>query len=51
ALTVEFEMPDVAIPPPDPAKTIGIDLGLIDFVTERAAGSPQALAVGGMPPL
>lgn len=33
ALTVEFEMPDVAIPPPDPAKTIGIDLGLIDFVT------------------
>jgi putative transposase len=33
SLTVEFEMPDVAVPMPDPEKTIGIDLGLIDFVT------------------
>jgi putative transposase len=33
SLTAEFEMPDVAVPAPDPAKTIGIDLGLIDFVT------------------
>jgi putative transposase len=33
SLTVEFEMPDVAIPAPDPAKAVGIDLGLIDFVT------------------
>jgi putative transposase len=33
SLTVEFEMPDVAIPAPDPEKTVGIDLGLIDFVT------------------
>ena len=33
SLTVEFEMPAVAIPQPDPAKVIGIDLGLIDFVT------------------
>jgi putative transposase len=33
SLTAEFEMPDIAIPAPDPEKTIGIDLGLIDFVT------------------
>jgi putative transposase len=33
SLTAEFEMPDVAIPTPDPAKVIGLDLGLIDFVT------------------
>jgi putative transposase len=32
-LTVEFEMPDVAVPAPASEKTIGIDLGLIDFVT------------------
>ena len=32
-LTAEFEMPDVALPPPDPAKVVGIDLGLIDFAT------------------
>lgn len=30
-LTAEFEMPDVAPPRPDPAKVIGIDLGLKDF--------------------
>jgi putative transposase len=32
-LTAEFEMPDVALPPPDPVKVAGIDLGLIDFAT------------------
>jgi putative transposase len=31
ALTIEFEMPDAALPEPDPAKVIGIDLGLKDF--------------------
>lgn len=30
-LTAEFAMPDVAIPSPDPARTVGIDLGLKDF--------------------
>jgi putative transposase len=30
-LTVEFEMPDAVLPPPDPAKVVGIDLGLKDF--------------------
>ncbi|MEO6808618.1 MAG: transposase [Isosphaeraceae bacterium] len=30
-LTAEFEMPDVAIPEPDPVKVVGIDLGLKDF--------------------
>jgi putative transposase len=30
-LTVEFAMPDVALPMPAPAKVVGIDLGLIDF--------------------
>jgi putative transposase len=30
-LTAEFEMPDAALPPADPAKVIGIDLGLKDF--------------------
>lgn len=30
-LTAEFEMPDVALPAPDVAKVIGIDLGLKDF--------------------
>ena len=30
-LTAEFEMPDVALPEADPAKVIGIDLGLKDF--------------------
>jgi putative transposase len=33
SLVVEFEMPDVLVPTPPPAKTIGIDVGLIDFVT------------------
>jgi putative transposase len=39
-LTVEFEMPDVAIPTPDPAKVIGIDLGLIDFATPSDGSHP-----------
>ncbi len=33
SLVVEFEMPDIPIPTPDPAKTVGIDVGLIDFAT------------------
>jgi putative transposase len=32
-LIADFEMPDVAIPQPDPKKVVGIDLGLIDYVT------------------
>ena len=32
-LTVEFEMPDVPLPAPDPAQVVGIDLGLNDFAT------------------
>jgi putative transposase len=30
-LVATFEMPDVPLPPPDPAKVVGIDLGLKDF--------------------
>lgn len=30
-LTAEFEMPDIPLPPADPQKVIGIDLGLKDF--------------------
>ena len=33
SLTVEFEMPSVALPAADPAQVVGIDLGLIDFAT------------------
>ncbi len=33
SLVVEFEMPDCPIPTPAPAKTVGIDVGLIDFAT------------------
>jgi putative transposase len=33
SLTVEFEMPDVPLPMPDPARTVGIDVGLIDYAT------------------
>ena len=33
SLVVEFEMPDVPIPTPPPAKTVGIDVGLIDLAT------------------
>jgi putative transposase len=39
-LVVEFDMPDVALPPPDPAKVVGIDLGLIDFVTLSDGSDP-----------
>jgi putative transposase len=39
-LTAEFEMPDVALPPPDPAKFVGIDLGLIDFATPSDGSEP-----------
>jgi putative transposase len=33
SLVAEFEMPDVALPPPDPARTVGVDVGLIDYAT------------------
>lgn len=39
-LTAEFEMPDVAMPPPDPEKYVGIDLGLIDFTTLSDGSDP-----------
>ena len=32
-LVVEFEMPDVALPAPDPSEVAGIDLGLKVFAT------------------
>jgi putative transposase len=32
-LTVEFEMPDVPLPSPDPLSVVGIDLGLKTFAT------------------
>jgi putative transposase len=38
-LTVCFEMPDVPLPAPDPAKVVGIDLGLIDFATTSDPGA------------
>jgi putative transposase len=40
ALVVEFEMPDVALPDPDPSKVVGIDLGLIDFATLSDGSDP-----------
>jgi putative transposase len=39
-LTVEFAVPDVPIPLPDPAKVVGIDLGLIDFATVSDDAEP-----------
>jgi len=39
-LTAEFEMPDVALPAPEPAKIVGIDLGLIDFATLSDGSDP-----------
>jgi putative transposase len=33
SLVVELEMPDIPIPAPDPSRTVGIDVGLIDFAT------------------
>lgn len=41
-LTVEFETPDVALPEPDPAKTIGVDLGLKDFIVLSDGGRVEA---------
>ena len=32
SLTAEFEMPDILLPPPEPALVMGLDLGLKDFV-------------------
>jgi putative transposase len=32
SLTAHFEMPDIALPPPDSEKVVGIDLGLKDFL-------------------
>jgi putative transposase len=39
-LTVEFAMPDVPLLAPDPAKVVGIDLGLIDFATLSDGSEP-----------
>jgi putative transposase len=39
-LTAEFEMPAVALAPPDFAKVGGIDLGLIDFATLSEGSDP-----------
>lgn len=39
-LVAAFEMPDVALPPPDPSLVVGIDLGLIDFVTPSDDSKP-----------
>lgn len=39
-LTAEFMMPDVASPEPDPAKVIGIDLGLKDFAVFSDGSDP-----------
>lgn len=39
SLTTEFEMPDVAVVV-DPAKVVGIDLGLKDFVTPSDGSKP-----------
>jgi putative transposase len=38
SLVVEFEMPDVALPTPDPANVVGIDLGLKDFAVRSDGG-------------
>jgi putative transposase len=38
SLVVEFEMPDVALPTPDPAKVVGLDLGLKDFAVLSDGG-------------
>jgi putative transposase len=42
-IAVEFEMPDVPLPAPNPAKVVGIDLGLIDFAT-FSDGTPSVAA-------
>lgn len=40
SLTTEFEMPDVAIVV-DPTKAVGLDMGLIDFVTPSDGSKPS----------
>ncbi len=40
ALTAEFEMPDVALPEPDPSEVVGIDLGLKDFAVFSDGSDP-----------
>ena len=48
-LTVEFEMPDVALPNADPLKTAGIDLGLKIFATitgRKAVPNPRFFRAG-----
>jgi putative transposase len=40
SLTVEFEMPDVPIADPEPERTVGVDLGLIDFATTSDGSAP-----------
>jgi putative transposase len=40
SVVIEFEMPDVTPPLPDPARVVGIDLGLIDFATLSNGSDP-----------
>ncbi|SIO24313.1 putative transposase [Singulisphaera sp. GP187] len=40
SLTAEFEMPDLPLVPPCPERTVGIDLGLIDFATLSDGSEP-----------
>jgi putative transposase len=40
SVVIEFEMPDVTPPLPDPARAVGIDLGLIDFATLSNGSDP-----------
>jgi putative transposase len=43
-LVVAFTMPDVALPPPDPEKVVGMDAGLKDFIVlsnEERVPAPQ----------
>lgn len=39
-LVAEFELPDVPLTPPDPAQTVGIDLGLVDYATLSDGAEP-----------
>lgn len=40
SLVAEFEMPDVPLLAPDPERTVGIDVGLIDYVTLSDGSEP-----------
>ena len=40
ALVVAFTMPDVPLPPPDPAKVVGIDVGLYEFAVFSNGDDP-----------